>query len=93
MLQPNDLIYIPQLETSFYTVMGGVNKPGPYPLKGKITLSEAIGQAGGPIPNVGDMRKVQLMRAPDPKTSKSETLNVDEASTLKNVCGASRGSG
>ncbi len=84
-LQPNDLIYIPRLETSFYTVIGGVNRPGQFPVKGKMTLSEAIGEAGGPTPGVGDMRKVQLMRAADPKTNKSETLNVDLSSSFKNA--------
>ena len=61
-LQPGDTMYVPEIETSYYTVMGGVNRPGQYPLKRKLSLSEAIGEAGGPDPNVGDMRKVQLVR-------------------------------
>ncbi len=62
-LQPGDTIYVPQIETSFFTVIGGVNRPGQYPLKGKLTLSEAVGVAGGAIPNVGDLRKVNVMHA------------------------------
>jgi protein involved in polysaccharide export with SLBB domain len=65
-LQPGDTIYVKQLETSsFFTVMGAVNKPGQYPLKGKLTVSEAIGLAGGPIPKVADMKGVTLMRYAD----------------------------
>lgn len=75
-LQPGDTIHIPQLETSFYTVMGGVVKPGQYPLKGKLSVSEAIGAAGGPVPNVGDIRKIQIVR-PGTENVKGETVNVD----------------
>lgn len=62
-LQPGDTINVPQLEVSTFTVMGGVNRPGPYPIKGRLTLTEAIGTAGGAIPNVGDLRFVTIMHA------------------------------
>jgi len=61
-LQPGDSIYVPQIETAFFTVMGAVNRPGQYPLKGKLTLSEAIGLAGGPVPDGADLQKVSIMR-------------------------------
>lgn len=76
-LQPQDTIYVPQIETAFFTVIGGVNRPGQYPLKGRLTLSEAIGVAGGPVPKIGDMRKVQVVRAAAPGTTQGETINVD----------------
>lgn len=82
-LLPGDTIYVPQIETAFYTVMGGVNRPGQFPLKGKLTLSEAIGEAGGPAPHMGDMRKVQLVRAAEPGTNASQTLNIDLENILK----------
>lgn len=72
-LQPQDAIYVPEYETSFFTVMGGVNRPGQYPIKGKMTLSEAIGLGGGPIPNVGDLRKVQLVRGQKPGGQPGDT--------------------
>lgn len=75
-LQPGDTIYIPEIETAFFTVMGGVNRPGQYPLKGKLLLTEAVGLAGGPVPNVGDLRKVQVSRQSD-GTKPAETLKVD----------------
>lgn len=62
-LQPSDTIYVPQLETAFFTVMGGVMKPGPYPLKGKVTLSEAVGMAGGAAPDRGDLGKISITQA------------------------------
>jgi len=76
-LQPQDVIYVPQIETAFFTVMGGVNRPGQYPLKGKLTLSEAIGVAGGPAPELGDLRKVRIVRAANQDNEKSETLDIN----------------
>lgn len=62
-LQPGDTVYVPQFENAYFTVMGGVARPGPYPLKGKITLSEAVGMAGGAAPDRGDLGKVSITQA------------------------------
>jgi polysaccharide export outer membrane protein len=75
-LQPGDSIYVPQIETAFFTVMGAVNRPGQYPLKGKLTLSEAIGLAGGPVPDGADLQKVSIMRGAA-NGRPSQTTNVD----------------
>lgn len=83
-LQPGDTVFVPEIETSFFTAMGGVGRPGQYPLKGKLTLSEAIGLAGGPMPGVGDMRKVQLVRSSGPDNKPGETLNIDVTKVMKN---------
>jgi polysaccharide export outer membrane protein len=74
-LQQGDTVYVPEIETAFFTVMGGVNNPGQIPLKGKLTVCEAIGLAGGPTPNLGDMRKVQVARQSGGKPA--ETINLD----------------
>jgi protein involved in polysaccharide export with SLBB domain len=74
---PGDTIWVSQLETSFFTVMGGVSKPGQYPLKGTLTLSQAVGFAGGAIPNVGDMRKVQILHASGPDAKLTPTVTID----------------
>ena len=78
-LMPNDIINIPEIEKSFFTIMGGVRNPGQFPVKGSLTVSEAIGLAGGVIPNVGDMTKVQIMFAsgPDAKAGDTKTLNMN----------------
>lgn len=76
-LQPGDVIFVPEIETAFFTLMGAVNRPGQYPIKGELTLSEAIGAGGGPIPRVGDLRKVQIVRAASPDGKPGETLQVN----------------
>lgn len=76
-LQPGDVIFVPELETAFYTLMGGVNRPGQYPVKGRLTLSEAIGAGGGPVPNLGDLNKVQIVRAQGPDNKPGEVLTVN----------------
>jgi len=76
-LQPGDAIYVAQVETPFFTIYGGVNRPGQYPLKAKVTLNEALGMAGGPIPGTGDTRKIQIVRAGKDKQSAGEMLNVN----------------
>jgi polysaccharide export outer membrane protein len=80
-LQPGDTVYVPEIETAFFTVMGGVNRPGQIPLKGKLTVCEAVGLAGGPMPNVGDLRKVQVAR-PSDGTKAAETINLDLTKTI-----------
>lgn len=76
-LQPGDTIYVPQIETAFFTVHGAVNRPGQYPVKGRLTLTEAVGLAGGAIPNQGDLRKVQVMRSPGADGMPGATETVD----------------
>lgn len=76
-LQPGDTIYVPQIETAFFTVHGAVNRPGQYPLKGRLTLTEAVGLAGGAVPNQGDLRKVQVMRSPGPDGAPGVNETID----------------
>lgn len=80
---PGDTIFVPQMESAFFTVIGGVNRPGQYPLKDKLMLSEAIGVAGGAVINVGDLRKVQIMRGSGKDPMLSETTMVDLTRVLK----------
>lgn len=77
-LMPGDTIFVPQMEGAFFTVLGGVNRPGQYPLKDKLMLSEAIGAAGGGTLNVADLRKVLVMRGSgrDPKQTDTTTFNL-----------------
>jgi len=82
-IQPGDTIWVPQIETSFFTVIGGVNRPGQYPLKGKLTLSEAVGVAGGATPNLGDLRKVQIMHAGGTDLKSMDTTTIDLTKVIK----------
>jgi protein involved in polysaccharide export with SLBB domain len=82
-VHPGDTIFVPQMEGAFFTVIGGVNRPGQYPLKDKLMLSQAIGVAGGGIVNVGDLRKVQIMRGSGKGPKLSEATTVDLTQVLK----------
>lgn len=75
-LEQGDTVYVPEIEKAFFSVMGGVNRAGQYELKGKLTINEAVALAGGPAPGVGDLRKVQVVRAGE-NDKPTETLNVD----------------
>lgn len=76
-LAPGDTIYVPEIEVAYFTIWGGVNKPGQYPLKGKLTLSECIGLAGGAVANVGDLRSVKIMHASGPEGKVGDSMTVD----------------
>ena len=59
-LEPGDLILVPTLREEI-TVLGGVNNPGTFPVRGKITILEAIGMAGG-FSEKGDPSSVKIGR-------------------------------
>lgn len=82
-LQPGDTVYVPQIETAFFTIWGGVNRPGQFPLKGRLTLSEAVGLAGGASHNVGDLRKVQIMHPTNPDGTPGEIATIDLSKVIK----------
>ncbi|MEN6355763.1 MAG: SLBB domain-containing protein [Armatimonadota bacterium] len=82
-LAPGDIIYVSELEISYFTIWGGVNKPGQYPIKGKLALSEAIGVAGGAVTNVGDIRAIKIMHASGPEAKVGESVTVDLTQVIK----------
>ncbi len=47
-LQPGDIVTIPEDTNSKIYVIGDVKSPGVFPLKGQVTLLQAIAMAGGP---------------------------------------------
>lgn len=65
-VQPGDVVSIPEAEQVFVT--GAVNRPGAFSLTNKLTLSQAIAQAGG-INMEGAQGRVRLIRQ-DPATDK-----------------------
>jgi protein involved in polysaccharide export with SLBB domain len=65
-LQPGDVLVIPENQVRF-GVMGQVTKPGfyPFPENGQISVLEALGEAGGQIPQGdqrGDLRSAGIIR-------------------------------
>jgi len=47
-LKANDIIYIPDSDDSLVYVMGDVHRPGAFRLTPKMSVTEALAQAGGP---------------------------------------------
>jgi len=65
-LQPGDTLFIPDDTASRFYVVGDVARPGVYPLKGHVTVLEAIAIAGGPTQHgVGTAKTVQIVRRND----------------------------
>ncbi|MHB1456444.1 MAG: SLBB domain-containing protein [Armatimonadota bacterium] len=77
-LKPGDTIYVPEIETSYFTILGGVQKPGQYPIKGKMTLSAGIGLAGGSLPETGDLSKVSIARNESGKSGQTIVVNLKD---------------
>ena len=65
LLEINDKIFVyenPNYKNSFsYSISGEVNRPGTYPLKDGLTLSEAIQIAGG-ITDMGSINSVAVTK-------------------------------
>ena len=61
-LQPGDIVVVPEGPPSTVLVLGAVAKPGPYPLPREARLLDAIGQAGG-MTEKADLRRVMLARS------------------------------
>lgn len=71
-LQDGDFINVP--ETGVIYVTGNVNKPGSFPLKETIKLSQAIAMAGG-LAQDSKKKEVHLVRSTGPdQTETSETI-------------------
>jgi polysaccharide biosynthesis/export protein len=61
-LEPGDLIIVPDGPPPTVLVLGEVAKPGSYELQGEMRLMDALSQAGGPTTRA-DLRRVTLTRA------------------------------
>ena len=48
-VEPGDTLLIPEDTTNKYYVLGDVNHPGVYPIKGDVTVLQALANAGGPV--------------------------------------------
>lgn len=75
-LKNGDRILVPTVQEAVtVAVYGGVNRPGPVPLVGRMRLSEAIGAAGGfsPFARKWD---IKILRA-IPGSEKRQTLKVN----------------
>jgi len=75
-IQPGDIISIPEADQFFVT--GSVVKPGAYALNNKMTLTQAIGMAGG-INMEGAKNRIRLVRpVPGTEQRKETVYNIDD---------------
>lgn len=70
-VQPGDIISVPEADQIYVT--GAVNRPGAYALTAKITLTQAIGLAGG-INMEGAKNRVRLVRQEPNSDKRSEVV-------------------
>jgi len=64
LLAPSDLVRVGSREDTKVYVMGEVIKPMTLPLRnGRLTLNEALGEAGGVNPASGDPRQIYVVRS------------------------------
>lgn len=69
-VQPGDIVSVPEADQIYVT--GAVNRPGAYALTTKITLTQAIGLAGGI--NMEGAKKVRLIRQEPNSDKRSEVV-------------------
>jgi polysaccharide biosynthesis/export protein len=76
-LEPGDLIIVPEGAPQTVLVLGEVMKPGSYELQGEMRLMDALSQAGGPTTKA-DLKRVTLTRAGQ---QKEEVFDLQELLT------------
>lgn len=59
-LRPGDVVYIPK--AGMFYVIGSVANPGPYPVHGPLTVTQAIATAGGPDEKLASLGGTALYR-------------------------------
>jgi polysaccharide export outer membrane protein len=80
-VKPGDIISVP--ETDMVYVIGNVIKPGPLSMRSKITLLQAIGMAGGFMPDAAKGR-VKIVRQDPGSNNRREILfNIDDIQRKK----------
>lgn len=80
-VRPGDIISLPETDQVF--VIGNVVKPGPVSMRSKVTLLQAIGQAGGFMPDAAKGR-VKVARVESGTNVRKEIVyNVDDIQKKK----------
>lgn len=81
LLASNDTVRVASNEDTRVYVLGEVNGAGAKPFrKGRLTLNEALGDAGGVASTSGDPRQIYVVRVTDPL--KPEIYHLDAASPV-----------
>ncbi|AFQ51313.1 Polysaccharide export lipoprotein Wza [Burkholderia cepacia GG4] len=78
MLQPGDIINVPDRSDSRVFIMGEVKTPVTVPmLKGKLTLADALTSGGGILDTDANPRKIYVMRGMHDNPTKPEVFRLD----------------
>lgn len=72
---PQVSVFIKEYTSQRVTIEGAVKKPGVYPIKGRITLLQALATAEG-ITTIADVENVRVFRT-DPATKTRSTLGFN----------------
>lgn len=80
-IQPGDIVSIPEADQIYVT--GAVNRPGPYVLSSKLTLTQAVAMAGG-INTEGAKNRVRLIRQDGNSDNRTATVyNLEDINKRK----------
>jgi len=74
-ISPQVAIFIEDFRSQKATIMGEVNKPGLYELKGNTTFLEVLSKAGDLTKNAGD--KAIIKRKANPSDKKEKIITID----------------
>jgi polysaccharide export outer membrane protein len=78
-LRRNDIVYVPQPEELFVSVIGQVSKPGTIPLTRQSTLTSILAEAGCCSDNGGFNPKIHIIQ---PSTQKDFQISYKDVMTL-----------
>jgi polysaccharide export outer membrane protein len=78
-LRRNDIVYVPQPEELFVSVLGQVTKPGTIPLTKQSTLTSILAEAGCCSDNGGFNPKIHIIQ---PSTQKDFQISYKDVMTL-----------
>jgi polysaccharide export outer membrane protein len=81
LLRSGDIVRVEQREDGKVFVLGEVNKPSVVlPRNGRLTLNEALGEAGGVNPMTSDPRQIYVVRKPE--TGRPQVFHLDARSPV-----------
>lgn len=75
-VEPGDVISLPIADQVFVT--GSVVRPGPVPIVGRLTLTQAIYMSSGFIPDAAKKRVRVIRQVPGTDTYEEKTYNIEE---------------
>jgi len=81
LLRSGDIVRVEQREDGKVFVLGEVNKPSVVlPRNGRLTLNEALGEAGGVNPMTSDPRQIYVVRKPE--AGRPQVFHLDARSPV-----------